>query len=130
MAVEITNVMAALCAVDTTTSPPRFKGGTANAGFAPFADPAGDTDSERISAGVYRMHLLQQFKFSGGEASPTATVNRPQPFGIEALGVDPSPGIAGCDVMVIVGSAGSEGPVTEDGDFTLVVWQFPVQSTG
>ena len=148
MAIEIGNLSASLCSVDASApaarqgNVPKFfgPGGRefANVGFGAFAPtPAPLVNSERIVKGVYRMHLVQSFTFSGGQVGVLCTLNAnrdeatkmdPFPPGINAIGVDF--GSSGCDVLVTVGggpSNGSGSPI--DGDFTLFVLQYPIQHT-
>jgi len=153
MAIEISNLSAAACHVDTqamVAGTPAFKGkGRANAGFAPFAPtPAPPDKSERLGPGSFRLHLTQSFAFAG-DASPLATVhvtfNKTTGIpGIQAFVTGPATG-GGSDVFVTIlnccaGSDGGDGgddvaendsgPVAQDWDFTLLVLNFPVQLTG
>lgn len=154
MSVQIGNVRAAMCSVDVSgffaspiaTKPKYFGPGArefANAGFGIFAaTPAADVNSERLAAGIYRMHVTQPFTFSGGEAAPLATTNAsaaelafygaqelPQ---INATGLDFGVMTAvGCDVLVTMGTTNLVDPAYDamDVDFTLWVFQFPQQNT-
>ena len=144
MAIEIGNLSASLCSVDVSAVPnglPKFfgPGGRefANVGFGAFAPhPAPAPNSERISAGVYRMHLLQTFTFRGGQAGALVALNAsnpqsqamaPFPPGINATGVDLG---SGTDVIVTVGGGPPNGESSPaDGNFTLFVMQYPTQQT-
>lgn len=143
MAIEITNMAAGFCAVrvPNPVGTPSFWGPLpkqiANAGFAAFAaSPAPAGNSERVSAGVYRMHMVQTLSFANGQAGCIVTLNatsaqeaamHPFPPGINAVGVDLG---SGTDIIVTVGGGpanGSSSPI--DGDFTLLVLQFPQMQT-
>ncbi|SRR6266545_2745945 len=144
MAIEIGNLSASLCSVDVSAVPnglPKFVGPAgrqfANVGFAAFAPhPAPSPNSERLSAGVYRMHLLQTFTFLGGQAGALVTLNATSsqagpmnlfPPGINAIGVDLG---TGTDVIVTVGGGPPNGESSPaDGNFTLFVMQYPTQQT-
>lgn len=153
MSVTISNVRAAMCAVDVSAlfaSPvglPKFFGPGArefaNAGFGLFAaHPAADANSERLSTGIYRMHVTQPFTFTGGEAAALATANAnanqllfygPQELPqINAEGADYGDFTnVGCDVLVTIGTTNLVDPqyTPMDVNFTLWILQFPQQNT-
>ena len=143
MAIEIANLAAGLCSVrvPNPVGTPAFWGPLpkqfANVGFAAFANsPAPATNSERVSRGVYRMHLLQSFTFAGGQVGCIVTLNatsaqqatmNPFPPGINATGVDLG---SGTDVVVTIGGGPANGSSSpQDGDFTLIVLQYPTMQT-
>ena len=151
MSIQIGNRVAAICSVDCSgpgASPatlPRFWGPGArqfaNAGFGLFAaTPAPMANSERLAAGIYRMHLIQPFTFLGGEANALATLNATNAEllvglnlwpSIVAQGVDFSVTTDGCDVLVLTAVDGGQGqpPRFIDLDFTLWIIQYPQQQT-
>lgn len=142
MAIEIANFVVGACRVRVPNpvgtpsfwSPPKQQ---ANVGFAVFAPaPAPLTNSERVSAGVYRMHMVQTLSANTGQigwlvqlnaTSVQATAMNPYPPGWNATSVDIG---AGTDIIVTIGGGPANGPVSPiDGDFTLVVLQFPQSQT-
>lgn len=142
MAIEIANLAAGLCRVrvpnpvgtPTFWSPPKQQG---NVGFAVFApSPAPLTNSERVSVGVYRMHMLQTLSANTGQIGFLVTLNAttaqqatmsPFPPGINAESVDIG---AGTDIIVTIGGGPANGSSSpQDGDFTLLILQFPQSQT-
>lgn len=142
MSIQIDNLVAGACRVRVPNpvgtpafwAPPKQQ---ANVGFATFAaSPAPAGNSERVSAGVYRMHMVQTFSPDTGQICWFVTLNAttvqeaamdPFPPGINATAVDLG---TGTDIVVTVGGGppnGSASPI--DGDFSLLVLQFPLTQT-
>lgn len=138
MAVEVANLVAGLCRVriPVPVGTPSFFAATkqnSNVGFAVFvATPAPAANSERLSAGIYRMHMPQTLSGANGQIAVWPGLNAsaaqeaamdPFPPGINATPVDLG---SGTDIVVTVGGGppnGASSPI--DGDFSLLVLQFP-----
>lgn len=135
MAIEVTNAIHAMAAVFSGLfpAPSAIYFGQGNVGFAPFAPtPAPPNFSERLSAGLIRLHLLEPISFARGEGLVFLNLFSQQSggppltdFSRTVQSSEPPTDGPTADIFVRTTDAGT----ALDLAFMIVVLRFPQQST-